>query len=164
MSKTYTFEEILLTIGYLVYTNVGTSMVPLLRQRRDIIEIRRKDPATRCKRYDVVLYKRGDKYILHRVLKVRPNDYIICGDHNIWREYGITDAQILGVMTRVIRNGKSITPDNFGYKFYVHLWCDFYHVRAGILVAIQITRRLGHGVKKVLHMDKQRNEKTEEDG
>ncbi len=149
-----TFEELLEKDGYLVYTNVGVSMLPLLRQRRDIIEIRRKDPATRCKRYDAVLYKRGDKYILHRVLKVRPNDYVICGDHNIWREYGITDAQILGVMTRVIRNGKSITPDNLWYKIYVHLWCDFYHVRAGILVMIQIAKRLGHGVKKVLHMDK----------
>ena len=131
--KYVTFEELLEKDGYLVYTNVGTSMMPLLRQRRDIIEIRRKDPATRCKRYDAVLYKYGDKYILHRVLKVRPKDYVICGDHNIWREYGITDDQILGVLTRVVRDGKSIYPTDWKYKLYVHLWCDFYPVRATIL-------------------------------
>ena len=105
----------------------------LLRQRKDIIEIRKKDPTIRCKRYDVVLYKWGDKYILHRVLKVRPSDYVICGDHNIWREYGITDAQILGIMTRVIRNGKAITTDNTWYKLYSHLWCDFFYIRVSIL-------------------------------
>ena len=30
-----TFEELLTQDGYLVYTNVGSSMLPLLRQRRD---------------------------------------------------------------------------------------------------------------------------------
>ncbi|MBQ3762465.1 MAG: S24/S26 family peptidase [Clostridia bacterium] len=131
--KRYTFEDILSEKGYLVYTNVGISMLPLLRQRRDIIEIRPLHG--RAKKFDVVLYKAGNKYILHRVLKVCPDDYVICGDHNIWREYGITDAQILGVMTRVIRDGKSIYPTNWKYRFYVHLWCDFYHVRAAILYA-----------------------------
>lgn len=147
--KYVSFEDLLKKDGYLVYTNVGMSMMPLLRQRRDIIEIRRKNPSTRCKRYDAVLYKRGDKYILHRVLKVRPNDYVICGDHNIWREYGITDAQILGVMTRVIRNGKSIYPTDWNYKLYVHLWCDFYHVRAAILYAIMVFRAVGHQLKRL---------------
>lgn len=126
------FEDMLNRDGYIVYTNIGRSMMPLLRERRDIIEIRKKGPG-RCKKYDVVLYKYGKQYIIHRILKVRPKDYVICGDHNIWREYGITDERILGVMTRVIRNGKSITPDNKLYRLYVHLWCDFYPVRAAIL-------------------------------
>ena len=146
--KYVTFEELLEKDGYLVYTNVGTSMMPLLRQRRDIIEIRRKDPATRCKRYDAVLYKYGDKYILHRVLKVRPKDYVICGDHNIWREYGITDDQILGVMTRVVRDGKSIYPTDWKYKLYVHLWCDFYPVRATILYVKRFVRAGLSAVKR----------------
>ena len=142
-----TFELELGNRGFLIYTNVGTSMLPLLRQRRDIIEIRRKDPASRCKRYDVVLYKRGDKYILHRILKVREKDYVICGDHNIWREYGINDDQILGVMTRVVRDGKSIYTTDWWYKLYVHLWCDFYHVRAIILYAKMLFRAVRHRLK-----------------
>ena len=148
--KRVTFEEVLEKNGVLVYTNVGSSMMPLLRQRRDIIEIRKKDPATRCKRYDAVLYKYGNKYILHRVLKVRPRDYVICGDHNIWREYGITDDQILGVMTRVIRNGKSIYPTDWRYKLYVHLWCDFFPVRASILYLKRILYTGMSAVKKRL--------------
>ena len=147
--KYVSFEEVLETNGYLVYTNVGTSMLPLLRERLDIIEIHRKDPYTRCKRYDAVLYKRADKYILHRVLKVRPNDYVICGDHNIKREYGITDDMILGVMTRVIRDGKSIYPTDWKYKLYVHLWCDFYPIRASILYVKMLFRAARRNVKKL---------------
>ena len=128
--KYVTFEELLKKDGYLIYTNVGTSMLPLLRQRRDIIEIR--PLSGRAQKYDAVLYKVGDKYILHRVLKLLPHSYVICGDHNFRREYGITDNMILGVMTRVIRNGKSIYPTDWNYKLYVHLWCDFYYIRVAI--------------------------------
>ena len=35
-------------------------MMPLLRERKDLIEIHRKDPNIRCEKYDVVLYKRGN--------------------------------------------------------------------------------------------------------
>ena len=139
ISQYTTFEELLETKGYLVYTNVGTSMMPLLRQRKDIIEIRRKGPE-RCKKYDAVLYKRGGRYILHRILKVLPDGYLIAGDHCTIVEKDIKDKNILGIMTRVIRKGKSITPDNFWYKVYVHLWCDFYPVRMIIIRSKQKAR------------------------
>lgn len=148
--KVMSFDEMLEKDGYLVYTSVGKSMQPLLRERRDVIEIRRKNPGVRCRKYDVVLYKYGMNYILHRVLKVRDKDYVICGDHNIWREYGITEDQILGVMNRVIRDGKTITTDDFWYRVYVHLWCDFYHVRACILYTKRFVRRSGYRVIKML--------------
>lgn len=147
-AQLFSFESFLETNGYLLYTNVGTSMLPLLRQRRDIIEIRPLQG--RAKRYDTVLYRRDNKYILHRVLKVRPKDYVICGDHNIWREYGITDDQILGVMTRVIRDGKSIYPTEWKYKFYVHLWCDFYPIRVAILYVKMLFHVGGYRLKKLL--------------
>ena len=145
----YSFEEILQEKGFIAYSIIGNSMQPLLRQRRDIVEIHHKAPDKRCERYDTVLYKRGEKYILHRILKVRLNDYVICGDHNIWREYGITDDQILGVMTRVIRDGKSIYPTDWKYKLYVHLWCDFYHVRAAILYTKMLFHAAGRRLKKL---------------
>ena len=106
--------------------------MPLLRQRQDMIEIRKKQPG-RCKKYDVVLYKRGDTYILHRILRVLPTGYLIAGDHNTFVERDITDADILGVMKRVIRDGKNITMDNPVYRLYVHLWCDCYPLRMFLL-------------------------------
>ena len=145
-----TIEEAIAEKGYIVYVNVGKSMMPLLRERKDLIEIRKKDPNERCKRYDVVLYKRGDMNVLHRVLKVREKDYVICGDHNIRREYGITDDQIIGVMTKVIRDGKSISTRNWKYRVYVHLWCDFFHARVAILYAKMIAGGIKRRVRKIL--------------
>ena len=66
------FEGLLDEKGSIIYTNIGYSMMPLLRQKKDIIEIRKKNNG-RCKKYDVVLYKRGTQYILHRILKVLPD-------------------------------------------------------------------------------------------
>ena len=149
--ETISIENVIESKGYLVYTNLGFSMMPLLRQKKDIIEIHKKGSG-RCKKYDVVLYKRGNKYILHRILKVLPEGYIIAGDHNTFVESDVTDDIILGVMTRIIRNGKSITPDNFWYKVYVHLWCDCYPVRMWIIRTKQrvwsILSRIKHKVFK----------------
>lgn len=127
-----TFEQELEKNGKIVYTNVGTSMMPLLRQNRDLMIIVK--PHGRLKKYDVPLYKRpSGQYVLHRILKVRENDYVICGDHCHRREYGITDRQIIGVLTGFIRDGKTYSVKNKGYKTYVHLWCDFFYIRAFIL-------------------------------
>ena len=130
--KKMSFEELLDRDGYLAYTNVGTSMMPLLRQGKDVMEIRKKGSG-RCKKYDAVLYRVGDRYILHRIIKVRENDYVIVGDNCFRKEYGITDNQILGVLTGIVRGGKHISVTDKKYLCYVHLWCDFYPVRAGIL-------------------------------
>ena len=145
----YSFEEILDRDGVLVYTNVGTSMMPLLRQWRDIIEIRKKEPGL-CKKYDVVLYKRNGQYILHRILRVLPSGYLIAGDNNYFVEQDITDVDILGVMKRVIRNGKNITMDNPLYLLYVHLWCDCYTLRMLFLRGMRFIR---HRRRKQSHND-----------
>lgn len=148
-AETVSFEELLEKEGKIVYTNAGFSMMPLLRQYKDIIEISRKEPG-RCKKYDVVLYKRGSKFILHRILKVLPNGYIIAGDSCRVVEKDIKDENILGVMTRVQRNGRNITPDNIWYKLYVHTWCDVYPVRMFLLGITGFIRRCYRFVKRRL--------------
>ena len=91
MSDYSTYEEELQKNGKIIHTNVGTSMMPLLRQNRDVMIIER--PEGRLKKYDVPLYKRKNgQYVLHRILKVREKDYVICGDHCVKKEYGITDV------------------------------------------------------------------------
>ena len=146
-ARVSSFEEVLEEKGVIIYTNIGYSMLPLLRQRKDVIEIRKKEPG-RCKKYDVVLYKRKKMYVLHRILKVLPHGYIIAGDHNTFIETDVTDDMIIGVMSRVIRDGKSITPDNLLYKLYVHLWCDIYPLRFFMLRAKQFANRCERYIKR----------------
>lgn len=151
MEKTYSFEEMLSERGYIVYTCKGTSMMPLLRQNRDIVEIRPKGD-DRCEKYDVVLYKRGNKYVLHRILRVLPDGYVIAGDNNIFLEYDIKDEQILGKMVRLIRDGKEISMTDKKYHLYVHLWCDVYPIRLFLLrVKRKIWRVCARIKKNLLH-------------
>ena len=128
-----TYEEELEKNGKLIYTNVGSSMMPLLRQRRDLVIIEKR-PEGRCRKYDVVFYRRpSGQHVLHRILKVRKNDYVICGDNRRVREFGVPDEWIVGVLTGVVRDGKQINVTDWKYRLYTHLWCDFFWIRAAII-------------------------------
>lgn len=135
-----TFEEELAQKGKLIYTNVGDSMMPLIRQDRDLLIIEKTDG--RLQKYDVPLYRRDSgQYVLHRILQVRENDYVICGDNRWKREYGITDRHIIGVLTGIVRNGKTIPVTNRLYRLYVHVWCDLFPVRALVIRVIMKLKR-----------------------
>lgn len=135
------FEEVIARTGKLIYTNIGDSMMPIIRQNRDLIIIEKVNG--RLKKYDVPLYKRDSgQYVLHRILKVRKNDYVICGDNRWNKEYGITDRHIIGVLTGIVRDGKIISVKDKKYRLYVHLRCDFFHVRAFILRVKKYLKRL----------------------
>lgn len=143
-----TYERELQLHGRIIQTNKGTSMMPLLREGRDVMIIER--PTGRLKRYDVPLYKRPDgSYVLHRILKVREGDYVICGDNLYYREYGITDEDIIGVLTGVIRNGKTISTTDLSYRIYSHLWCDFFYIRAAILWSLDKAKGIARRVKRI---------------
>ena len=145
MGNNQTFEEVIARDGKLIYTNKGDSMMPLIKQDRDLLVISKK-PKLRLKKYDVPLYKRDSRqYVLHRILKVRKHDYVICGDNRWSKEYGITDRHIIGVLTAVIRNGKEIKVTDTKYRLYVHLWCDLFPVRAFI---VHVINKLGRMIKR----------------
>ncbi|WP_373899133.1 S24/S26 family peptidase [Haloimpatiens sp. FM7315] len=128
-----TYEKELGKHGSFTFVNVGTSMMPLLRQHKDLFVIEKK-PGLGFRKYDVVLFKRNSgQYVLHRILKVRSSDYVLCGDNRFKLEYGVTEDNMLGVMTKVIRDGVTISVTDKKYQIYVHLWCDFFYIRAAIL-------------------------------
>lgn len=118
-----TFEQVIDEEGVLIYTNVGDSMYPLIKPR-DLLVIKKSDLP--LKRLDVPLYKRDNgQYVLHRIVKVRKDDYLICGDNRVEIESGITDKHIIGVLTDVIRDGETISVYSFKKRVYAHLWMDF---------------------------------------
>ena len=121
MNKPVSYEEYLEQNGSMTYTNAGRSMLPLLRQGRDLFTLKKKGPG-RCRVGDVVLYRAGEKYVLHRVVEVRENDYVILGDNCVCRETGISDEDIIGVMTGYVRKGKEHSVTDAGYRLYSALW------------------------------------------
>jgi len=128
-ARRVSFDEVLKEQGYLIYTATGNSMLPFLRQQKDIIEIH--PVQGKIQKYQIALYKRRMTYVLHRCISTTP--YVFAGDHNTFKEYDVTDDMILGVVTKVIRKGKTIYQNNFLYKFYYHLWVDFFPVKVLII-------------------------------
>lgn len=117
VSGTQRIEEILKREGVYVSTTSGVSMYPMLRDRKDTIIV---TPCKgRLKKHDVPLYRRGEEYVLHRILKVLPDSYIIRGDNCLQTERGITDADLVGVLTGFYRGGKQVDLNGLPYRAYV---------------------------------------------
>lgn len=133
--------------GKLTYSNVGVSMMPLLRQGKDLFTIE-KNNGQRYKKGDVVLFARGkDKYVLHRIIKVLPDEYVILGDNCVTPERGIKDSNIHGKMISFVRNGKEHSITEKRYRFYTAfvLFTNPVRVRYRKLKA-----KVRQGIKKLL--------------
>ena len=124
MNNEKEIKEILETKGIFVSTTTGASMYPMLRDRKDTIIVRACEG--RLKKYDVALYRSKGKYILHRVIRVEDDCYIMRGDNCDFKEYGIKDEQVLGVLTGFYRGEKEINMNGIGYRLYVNLYCRVY--------------------------------------
>ena len=109
-------ERAIADSGRYVSTTSGSSMKPMLRNRRDTVVICKN--LERVKKYDVILYRTDDGCVLHRVVKVLSDSYVLCGDNRIVLEKGIRDEDIIGVLTEVFRGEKKVRLDGFGYLVY----------------------------------------------
>lgn len=113
--------------GIYVGTVSGTSMLPMLRNRKDTVIIR---PVTgKLKKYDVALYRKENMYVLHRIVKVMPDRYIICGDNCTNLERDVTNRQIIGKLEGFYRGERQILVNGVGYKLYCRIWVALYPVR-----------------------------------
>lgn len=112
------FENEIESKGYIVYTNVGDSMMPLLRQNKDLMVIRKiTEP---LKKNDAVLFKRPNgAYVLHRIIKVCGlGQYRIAGDNRSFSEI-VPEEWIIGILTEVIKDGRHISVESDEYRDYV---------------------------------------------
>lgn len=159
--KRVTFEEELARSGRLAYTNVGVSMMPLIREGRDVMMIEKRPPEE-LRLYDAVLFRRPGvtgrgAYVLHRILKILPDGkYWIVGDNCTSGEI-VPAADVLGVLTQVNRDGrKTIHVTDLSYRAYVLLWCKPYYLRIflmrGIRFAKRVVRRLLRESPKTGHL------------
>ena len=98
----------------------GVSMLPLLRQGKDRVEL--GPLPQRLKRLDLPVYQTpGGKYLMHRVVKVTPTHYICLGDNTLEYET-ILPEQMIGVVTAFTRNGKRISVRHPLYWLYCRIW------------------------------------------
>lgn len=89
--------------GFVISPAKGFSMTPLLRPEKCLVKIVQLQ--SRPKKYDVVLFRApGGKIVLHRILEVHPEDFVLCGDANLKKEGLVRDAQIMGILDSFVRD------------------------------------------------------------
>ena len=115
--------------GEVILTVTGTSMLPLLQHRRDKVCLI-KPEAHRLKKHDIPLFMRPHgKYILHRIVDVKPEGLVVVGDNQSIKESEVLPSQVIAVVKGFWRNGKYISCDAFGYRVYSRLWVFLYPLR-----------------------------------
>ncbi len=136
----------------MLYRISGYSMLPMLRQEKDLVLLRKYD-GSGLHKYDVAMYDRGGKrrYVLHRVVKVHDSSYDFLGDNCIAKERNISEEAIVAVLDSFVRNGKQISVHNPIYRTYVHIHCALFPLR------IAFKRLRAHAarvsvLKKIYHL------------
>lgn len=118
----------------------GNSMEPFLRHGRDTVYLSRLSRPAR--RGDILLYRRaGGAYVLHRVHRVTPEGYTMLGDAQTCPEPGIRPEQVIAVVERVVRRGKSETPGRLCWEFYEKLWPRLLGMRRLLLAVVRRLRK-----------------------
>ena len=89
----------------------GISMLPTIVGGRDTVTIAK--PTNKLKKFDIILYRRkSGQFVLHRIIDLDGDGYILCGDNEVYPEKNIEQNQIIGVVTRYTRKGKIIEVDS----------------------------------------------------
>lgn len=115
-------EEKLKSGGEVSFKPHGISMLPLIRQGKDSVTLEQLKRAP--KKFDVIFYRRPDgQFVLHRIIGHDKNGFVLCGDNQFVKEYGVQKSQIIGIMISVSGEGRNVLCDSAGYKAYCRILC-----------------------------------------
>ena len=109
-------EESLKENGIYITVTKGNSMNPMLVEGRDRVVI--VPPKFPLKKYDVPVYRKQDHYTMHRIIKVKKDGYIICGDNRIGLEKDVRESDIVGVLEGFYQGDKYISVTDKEYLKY----------------------------------------------
>lgn len=134
--------------GFVISNPVGVSMYPMLVQGKDSIVV--KKITERPKENDVVLYLRDSgKYVLHRVIKVLPDGYVIRGDNCADNEYDIKDRHIIGILAGFYKKNKYVDCyTSRSYKLYIYLNRYTYFIRYPLKKLRVLLSKIKHKILK----------------
>ena len=118
MDDIWQFAEVVIsTGGEFRLFHKGTSMLPLLRQGIDSVLL---VAPNEIKKNDILLYKRANgQFVMHRAIKVKKDEYVMCGDNQYEHEHGIKKENILAKVKGIYRGEEYFETDNPEYVKYV---------------------------------------------
>lgn len=128
----------------------GYSMYPLIVPGRDSVIIESTE-ADGLKRGDVALYRRSSGIlVIHRIFRHDADGFYFVGDNQTAVEGPIKAEQIIGVMTVLERNGRSISTDSIIYRAVCMIWLWMRPIRRQVSVTAAFLKKvLGFNIRLV---------------
>ncbi len=136
-------ETILKEEKIFIGKTAGDSMEPMLQEGRDTVII--VPPTFPLSPGDVPVYRRGDHYTMHRIVKKTRAGYVICGDNRPCPERDVKDADIVGVLAAFYHDGQYVSCTDSAYLAYTRKICRSYPLRRMRYIA----KRLPVKIKKL---------------
>lgn len=113
------------TVRYLPFR--GVSMLPMLRQGKDAVEL--APLPKQLKKYDLPVYRYSSgRYVMHRVVGVGDGYYVCLGD-NTYRYEKVYPEQMIAVVSAFRRGEKRISVTSLSYRVYCRIWCAVFPIR-----------------------------------
>ena len=111
----------------------GFSMLPFIRGIRDLVVLEKRDTYVP---YDIVLFRCGGRYVLHRILTVDGNRVEIQGDGVVKNTEKVLLEDIAGKVITILRDGKAaVDPDSPKQLRRARRWRRLRPVRRPLLLA-----------------------------
>ena len=134
-------ERSIKELGYAVVPITGTSMLPLLKEGRDLVELE-SCSQERLKKGDVVLYKKNDgTLVLHRIIKTENGEFFtVLGDHQFNNDEWVNKNQIIAVACGFFIKGRYVTEKTRWYRLYKKIWLCNLNFRRIILAVLSLKK------------------------
>lgn len=134
-------EQALDAYGFVIAPPMTSSMWPMLRAKKDSVTLIRPTGALGVG--DVALYRDTDGlFVLHRVISLSPEGYILRGDRNIDADEPVRQEQVVAVMNSFYRGETKIEQSNKGYRLYRAIWLKHGWLRRAVIQADALVYRL----------------------
>lgn len=112
----------------------GFSMLPFIRGEKDLVVLRTPDRDLLVG--DIVLFRYGGRYVMHRIISMEGERIVIRGDGVPQSTERVTRADVCALATKIIRGGKrEVDPYSPCQRRKIRLWERLLPVR-GYLLAI----------------------------
>ena len=134
-------ERSIKELGYAVVPITGTSMLPLLKEGRDLVELE-SCSQERLKKGDVVLYKKNEgTLVLHRIIKTENGEFFtVLGDHQFNNDERVNNNQIIAVACGFFIKGRYVNEKTRWYRLYKKIWLCNLNVRRIILAVLSLKK------------------------
>ena len=133
--------------GIIAFVPGGVSMWPTLKDKGQSVVVQKK--TERLQKMDVALFLRADgSYVLHRVMAVLDDGYVMLGDSQINPEK-VSEDQVIGKMTGFYRGKKYVDVNSSEYVEEIKKWFANGNRRKRILKRFYFKNAVKRRLKKI---------------